>query len=185
MLTLVNLQEKNNYSTDKHNTHCYLEQYDTIFEEYKNKDINILEIGILKGGSLSLWSEFFTSNSKIYGIDINLENLDKNVTYPNNVTILKGDAYENADEFFKDLLFDIVIDDGPHTLKSQIASFEIYSKKLKPNGIFVIEDLDPSFGALDHFTKVAETTPNCKVLDLRNIRHRYDDILFIYKNIVN
>ena len=55
------------------------------------------------------------------------------------------DAYD--DEFFnksfvdKNMEFDIVIDDGPHTLESMIQFIKLYSQIIKKDGILVIEDI--------------------------------------------
>lgn len=37
--------------------------------------------------------------------------------------------------------FDIVIDDGPHTLESMIKFIQLYSQVMKKDGILVIEDI--------------------------------------------
>ncbi|HMH33204.1 MAG TPA: hypothetical protein VK543_09260, partial [Puia sp.] len=53
--------------------HHYFEIYDRHFSRFRNKEINILEIGVLHGGSLQMWKEYFGPKAKIYGIDINPE----------------------------------------------------------------------------------------------------------------
>ena len=47
----------------------FLEIYSNYFKDYKDKEINILEIGIDKGESLKIWRKYFT-RAKICGIDI-------------------------------------------------------------------------------------------------------------------
>ena len=47
----------------------FLEIYSNYFKDYKDKEINILEIGIDKGESLKIWRRYFT-RAKICGIDI-------------------------------------------------------------------------------------------------------------------
>ena len=51
----------------------YFEIYDRHFSKFMGKEITILEIGVFQGGSLELWSNYFGSKCKIYGIDINPE----------------------------------------------------------------------------------------------------------------
>jgi hypothetical protein len=53
--------------------HCawdYLRHYGRAFREYRNQEINILELGVFAGASLRLWPRYF-SKAMIVGIDIN------------------------------------------------------------------------------------------------------------------
>lgn len=78
--------------------------------------------------------------------------------------------------------FDIIIDDGPHSLESQIFFLENYLDKVKPNGLLIIEDIQNISD-----TKILyEKTPsnfqsNISIIDLRASKNRYDDILFVIK----
>ena len=70
----MSLVELNNDFTDKNTTHSYLPLYDKLLKTLKNTAKNVLEVGIgdfetKNGGSLLLWSNYFT-NATIYGIDI-------------------------------------------------------------------------------------------------------------------
>ena len=47
----------------------YPEIYDKHFTKYRELPINILEIGILNGGSLQIWEKYFP-RAKIFAIDI-------------------------------------------------------------------------------------------------------------------
>ena len=60
----------NKYDSDKINSR-YLEQYDPIFAPYINNKISLLELGVLKGGSLLLWRDYFPEGT-IAGIDMKL-----------------------------------------------------------------------------------------------------------------
>ena len=42
-------------------------------------------------------------------------------------------------------LFDVIIDDGGHTMVQQITSLEYLWKTVKPGGLYVIEDLQTSY----------------------------------------
>ena len=59
-MTLRELQQKNQYSTDKEFSHHYLGVYDELFAPFKDKEINLLEVGVATGGSLKLWEKYFT-----------------------------------------------------------------------------------------------------------------------------
>ena len=69
-MSLEQLQINHGLKTDKNNPHSYFSTYDKYFEPYLNKDINVLEIGVLFGESLKLWSHRFTPDSMIIGIDL-------------------------------------------------------------------------------------------------------------------
>ena len=49
----------------------YFDIYENLLEQFKNKKIKVLEIGIGDGGSLFMWKSILKKNSKIYGIDLN------------------------------------------------------------------------------------------------------------------
>ena len=132
------------YGTDKcggHN-HNYTSFYKKVFEKYnKNDKINILELGIARGSSLKAFSSLFP-NSTIYGVDCmeGCKNLCKNY---DNINIIIGDVVdENLPNLhFKDIYFDIIIDDASHLPDDIIKAYNIYINYLKNDGIYVIEDL--------------------------------------------
>ena len=43
----------------------YFLEYESIFENYRSKDPVIVEIGVLDGGSLQMWREYFGSKARI------------------------------------------------------------------------------------------------------------------------
>ena len=51
----------------------YFSVYDEIFKKYIGKKIVFVEIGILHGGSLEMWRDYFGNQARIIGIDINPE----------------------------------------------------------------------------------------------------------------
>jgi predicted O-methyltransferase YrrM len=46
--------------------------------------------------------------------------------------------------------FDVIIDDCSHEAGRTVRSFELYRPLLKPNGIYVVEDLETSYPPADH-----------------------------------
>lgn len=62
--------------TDYRHCHPYTLFYDSLFKHKKNEHLKIAELGILNGGSLLMWKEYF-STSEIYGFEYN-ENLIDN-----------------------------------------------------------------------------------------------------------
>lgn len=176
-----------NGGTDKNTYHSYIEFfYEKCFEKYKEKNISLLEIGIQGGSSLKLWKEYFVNSKRIVGIDISEDSLAERNKNIEGVEYFFGDAYseEIANQFSN---FDIIIDDGPHTLESQIQFILKYFPKLNSGGMLIIEDVEDINYTLDFmktFHKVCENDKSgssyiIKTIDLRNKKGRYDDILFV------
>jgi hypothetical protein len=175
--------------TDKNTCHSYIENfYEKVFEPYKESKIDLLEIGIETGGSLKLWKEYFLNSKSIIGIDISDEKIDQRYRNIDGVTINIGDAYD--EKFSKKFeQFDIIIDDGPHTLESQLKSVELYLPKLKEDGLFIIEDIQ----SIEHFDSLIEKSKkvcelidnqieyNVECIDLRDKKGRWDDLIFLIR----
>ena len=82
----------------------------------------------------------------------------------------------------KDIKFDFIIDDGPHTLESMIFTLIHYSKLLTPTGILIIEDI-PSIDWAYLFERITNKyKENTHIYDLRENKGRYDDIVFTFTN---
>lgn len=166
--------------TDKNTVHGFVEFfYEKEFERYKNKSISLLEIGVHIGGSLYLWGKYF-EHGTILGLDVEDKVRDKWKVLPNTNYLIKN-AY---DQLVVDSLpnFDIIIDDGPHTLHSQVECIRKYLPKLNEGGVLVIEDVQSP----DHFQILQQNTPleyqgNIETFDLRAARNRYDDLLFVIR----
>ena len=76
--------------------------------------------------------------------------------------------------------YDIIIDDGPHTLQSMQICAQYYTSMLTDNGILVIEDVqDINWIPLILKFFPQEYQQYVQVVDLRHIKNRYDDILII------
>lgn len=166
--------------TDKNTVHGFVEFfYEKEFLKYKDKPVSLLEIGVHIGGSLYLWGKYF-QRGNILGIDIEDKVRDKWKILSNTKYIINN-AYDPS--FIKSLPnFDIIIDDGPHTLQSQIDCIKYYIPKLNDGGVLIIEDVQDK----QHFDALKENTPielhnNIEMLDLRFARGRYDDLLFVIR----
>jgi 2-polyprenyl-3-methyl-5-hydroxy-6-metoxy-1,4-benzoquinol methylase len=169
-------------ATDKDTVHSYLPLYTEHLTHMKDTATRVLEVGIHKGGSIKMWSDFFT-NAKVYGIDQSTEHLQTDLSNPNIKCIITN-AYDA--EFVKSLeygTFDMVLDDGPHSKESMIFFAREYSKLLKPGGVMIIEDIQSS----DWFADILMSLPknmlaNSTIHDLRSIKGRYDDLVIIAYN---
>jgi hypothetical protein len=116
--------------------------YGPLFHLRRRSNLHLLEIGVRTGASILLWTRYFES-ANIVGID----NGD-DVTWQNQawveggrVSYFKADAYTNStiDSFANK--FDIIIDDGPHSLWSQQWAARHYTNILSPDGLLFIEDI--------------------------------------------
>jgi hypothetical protein len=102
---------------------------------------------------------------------------------PRIILYTSTDAYDET--FFKqnfierNLRFDFMIDDGPHTLESMKSFIKLYSQLLTDKGILIIEDVQ----SWDWIETLKQEVPLhlkkfIKVYDLRKNKNRYDDIVF-------
>lgn len=129
------------YETDKSNKgHFYTQYYEIFFESLRDKEINLLEIGIDKGASLRMWADYF-ENGTIVGLDI--DDKSQYRTDKIDTAILDQSSKEQLEQFGKeyDQCFDIVIDDGSHESNHQILTFEVLFPYLKQGGLYCCEDL--------------------------------------------
>ena len=176
--------------TDKNLWHSYLPLYERLFSSKKDSATHILEIGIgpnypFNGGSLLMWANYFT-NAKIHSMDIiPVSEVNPDVIqHPRIHLYTSSDAYHHI-TFYETFVatgmkFDMILDDGPHTLPSMIAFIEMYSRVLKEDGILVIEDVQ-AVEWMDTLRAVTpdELKPFIQVHDLRHVKGRYDDLVFV------
>jgi spermidine synthase len=143
---------------------------------------SILEIGLANGASLALWAQAFPE-AEIVGVDIN----ECRTPHPalrasNRLTMFRADAY--SPEFIKSLnrRFDVIIDDGPHTVVSQIKAVQLYSKLLNKDGLLVIEDVAKGLVTARAIRKACEKKirRNLVYYDFRKMRNHFDNCLVVY-----
>ena len=134
---------KSPYSSIKHTS--YFDVYDNIFSKYIGKKITFIEIGVLGGGSLFMWRDFFGPDARIIGIDLNP-----------GAKRWEEDGFEifigsQADNKFWENTFDtigavdIVLDDGGHTYEQQIITFNNCLTHINDGGMIVVEDTHTSY----------------------------------------
>jgi hypothetical protein len=181
-MSLIELVD--NTRTDKNTTHSYLPLYQQLLEKKKETAKHVLEVGIYSGGSIQLWSDFFT-NAHVYGLDImNRSHVwNRLLTNPNITIYANQNAYDEV--FFKNTFLDkgircdFMLDDGPHTLESMKQFIRLYSQIMTDDGILIIEDVQN----WDWLHALADVVPEelkkyIMVYDLRQNKGRYDDIVF-------
>ena len=140
--TLEELSKK--YNSDKQWRHNYIPIFEKYFKPIKETAKKVFEIGIFQGASHRMWIDYFL-NAKIYGMDIrdcSNFSIDKLITFI-------GDQQNRThlDIFIKGHGedFDIIIDDGSHSMEGQQVPFAFLFKYVKKGGLYIIEDLHTSY----------------------------------------
>ena len=123
----------------------YFQAYEEMFEKYVGKKITFVEVGVLQGGSLFMWREYFGKDARIIGIDLhpNAKELEKH-----GFEIFIGSQSDK--NFWKDFYskvgkIDILLDDGGHVNDQQIITLGESVHNINDDGIIVIEDVHTSY----------------------------------------
>ena len=146
----------NKYGSDKASKHDYYIFYSYILTKLGlNSELNILEIGLgtnnpkllsnmgkngKPGASLRAFEEFLP-NSNIYGADI-----DKNILFNKNrikttyIDQLNEKTFKNVNNF-DNIEYDLIIDDGLHSITANLNTLIFALNKVKKNGWIAIEDI--------------------------------------------
>jgi cephalosporin hydroxylase len=128
-----------------HKPTSYFEVYERYFSKFVGEKPKVLEIGIGQGGSLKMWSEYFGKGSQIIGFDIN----EKCLKFEEpGIKIYIGDQSNIADLGLvtkQEIEFDIIIDDGGHSMNQQISSYRYLVQFLKMGGVYLCEDVGTSY----------------------------------------
>jgi cephalosporin hydroxylase len=180
------------WGTDKNDWHSYCNYYEEKLTPYQNKELYILEVGANYGCSAIMWHDFLPK-SQLLLLDIQetinpkvWEIMDeKRFTYANCDAYLEESSYEVKK--FVPNGFDIIFDDGPHTLDSQLKFLDLYLPMLREGGSIFIEDVQEYehfnllLDKLQSLTKDDEYEYSHSFVDLRQIKNRYDDLIFEIK----
>ena len=133
-----------------HKWHHYLPIYEKFLREYKGKPVKLLEIGVSRGGSLSLWRKYFGPDATIYGVDVDTsceqyDGVDAQVRIgsQDNVKFISAVVQEMGG-------VNIVVDDGSHISRHIRTTFNTVFPLMNDGGIYIVEDLHaaywPKFG---------------------------------------
>lgn len=164
--------------------HTYGIVYDEVFDKFDvNDNLNILEIGIQKGGSLCAWKDYF-KNSNIYGVDI--VDCIRNEYRRNEFTYIFSDIKESSvSEKLKDINFDIIIDDGSHLIEDVIFVVSNYLQKLKRGGYLIIEDCQHPEYWLSMIKNCVSNGYEIITRDLRRVddKYLYDNYIILIKRL--
>jgi cephalosporin hydroxylase len=124
--------------------HNYFEIYHRHFAAFRGKSPVVVEIGVAFGGSLSMWHDYFGKGTRVVGIDVDpaCSQFEDAST-----TIIIGDQSDRG--FLRTVRervprIDILIDDGGHQMGQQIATFEELYPHMRPDGVYLCEDVHTS-----------------------------------------
>lgn len=189
MKSLVDIMIDNNirndthyeFGTDKEFNHRYCTYfYDKEFSKYRDQAIALLEIGVHRGGSLAVFHEYFTNAIVIAGIDPADFGAEINCRPYQKIKIIRGNGYDK--QLVKQLPnFDIIIDDGPHTKQSHLATLQLYPEILNPGGVLIIEDIADISWCKEYQLLVPKTMTS-EVVDIREPSGMSDSVLFVVRN---
>jgi hypothetical protein len=201
LLSLNELSLK--YGLDKSDLyHDYSNYYDKILTEHRHKKINFIEIGIGSmqengkssmynhhyegkeiysiGNSLRCWNEYFYNANLILGIDIQKDCMFKE----NKIKTELGDSTNKSQvnkilNKYNEIEFDIILDDGLHTIDAQIKTLTNFWPFLKKGGIYFIEDI-PDKNELEN--KIKKLLPNIKIhIQECNIKNAGNSYIFLLR----
>jgi hypothetical protein len=148
------------HQTDKVE-HGFCAFYHTHLDRVRQDVRKILEIGVFRGASLRMWRDYFP-NATIHAFDqtVAAEPL------PDRIHLHQGDQANRGS--LRRLLeatgsdFDLIVDDGGHTMEQQQVSLGMLFPHLSPGGLYALEDLHTSFMlAIDYYSggRLVHTVP--------------------------
>lgn len=169
--------------TDKGTTHAYIKNvYHPIFDNSETEISTILEIGISHGASLALW-KYASPSSQVIGFDIQKKKLHpeaEKMALSNQIQLYFQDAYSSeAIEMISNSI-DLIIDDGPHSIESQIDVLD-WLRVLSSQGTLVIEDIE---GGINSIKKILRHVPikyrkHCLYFTMSHQSGRFDDTVLV------
>jgi len=129
--------------------HPYTSVYSMLFASYKNKEIQLAEIGIAGGGSVILWNKYFTNPStRFHFFDCDQGFLDysrsfgllrnsfglMDVTVDGDITRALASSVKGE--------YDIIVDDSSHHHGDQIRIIKEALPLIKSGGYIIVEDIN-------------------------------------------
>jgi len=139
------------YFSIKHTN--YFDVYDKLLTKFVGETITFVEIGILDGGSLFMWRDFFGENARIIGVDLNPEATKWS---EHGFEIFIGDQSNPRFwiDFFRDIGdIHVLLDDGGHRNDQQIITTTSALPHILDGGLIIIEDTQTSFMKFEEFRK--------------------------------
>ena len=182
--------------TDIDTIHSYIDTYDSLFLDVKTSAVKVLQLERVGpvvtssqgnfyyyGGDIKLLKNYFT-NAQIFAVDsCSVNDIWDELKNDPRITLFTGvncynSAFVNAN--LASHSFDVIIVDGTHKLEDISSIITNYLPLLSVNGILVLESIQ-QWGYTDVLTDLVPNNLKSKIqiVDLRAVKGRYDDVLFI------
>jgi len=130
----------------------YLDVYHGYFSKFRDKEINILEIGVYNGASVRMWREYFPK-ANVIGIDVEQKTKIFESLGGKNRFFLGDQGNPMHLEMVASIIkketnrgFDIVVDDGSHFQHDMMVSFGNLFPHMNSGGTYVVEDMCTATG---------------------------------------
>jgi hypothetical protein len=187
MKTLQELYEKHKRGDwpDKGSVHSYIEVYEELLAPYRATARNGLEIGLMSGESLRMWTDYFAFS--MYGMDCDIKPIggmaDLTEAMLEGYKVVIGDATSPFDvaKHFVGMKFDVVIEDANHDVQQQLDIYNNLKSYLSKGSIYIIEDVQEIDATRELFENI-DPEKKVTILDRRHIKNRYDDVLVIIQD---
>lgn len=161
----------NKNGSDKCQTHTYQYLYDSLFGQFNSQaELDILESGIEKGGSLCAWKEYLP-NARVTGVDV------VDVRLPEYKRSDIEFVISDIKEYKPDRKFDLIIEDGNHSNEDLIWCAINLSKHLKLGGVLVLEDVQEGFMVPFILWGKLLGDYAVTIYDMRRLTNRHDNFL--------
>lgn len=142
----------NEVQCEKSTRHQFDLIYPQYIEKFRDEEISILELGIDKGTSYHVWTEYFTK-AEIYGLDINQQFVTKRGK------VITGDQtnFDDLNRIMNQIKFNcdnckLIVDDASHLPEHQLTSFYfLFKNLLKPGGVYIIEVTECSYWSPEQY----------------------------------
>jgi hypothetical protein len=193
-LRLFDIYSRTRYLSFKHDS--YFQVYEQVLARYVGKEFTFVEVGVLNGGSLFMWREYFGPRARIIGVDLNPA---ARQWESDGFEIFIGSQSDPA--FWRDFYgkvgnVDVLLDDGGHTNRQQIVTVHESLPHIKDGGVILVEDVhasymrefgNPSRFSFINFAKHLVDSVNARSSDVRKVRNDYGQRVYavsFYESIV-
>jgi hypothetical protein len=131
------------YLSVKHSS--YFLVYEELLARYRDTDVTFVEVGVLNGGSLFMWRDYFGPKARIIGVDLNpLARRWQDEGFEIHIGSQSDPAFW-ADFFAKVGPVDVLLDDGGHTNEQQVVTSECAIPHIRDGGLLIVEDTHTSY----------------------------------------
>jgi hypothetical protein len=135
--------QKSKYLSVKHSS--YFQVYEDLLSRFRNRKFTFVEVGVLNGGSLFMWRDYFGPEARIIGVELNpLAKRWESAGFEIHI------GSQSNPQFWQDFFakvgdVDVILDDGGHTNEQQIVTSHHCIPHIRDQGMLIIEDTHCSY----------------------------------------